>query len=199
MSEREDRELVRESLEGDRKAFELLVVRYQRVVFNVVLRIVGRYDDVEDLAQETFIRAFRSLRRFDQERSFSTWIISIATHRAIDHLRRRRPSTISLDRPVADGESDRYFQLADRKGNPEDVFARKELGALLEEALRRLPPNLRAVLVLREQWGRSYLDISEIMNVPVNTVRTWIYRARRQLGAMVKPLLVLEREEGEDR
>ena len=197
MSEREDRELVRESLEGDRKAFELLVVRYQRVVFNVVLRIVGRYDDVEDLAQETFIRAFRSLHQFDRERPFSTWIISIATHRAIDHLRRRRPPTISLDRPVANRESDRCLQLADLKNNPEEAFARKELGTLLEVALRRLPPNLRTVLVLREQWGHSYLDISEIMNIPVNTVRTWIYRARRQLGAVMKSLMAPQRVEGE--
>ena len=149
MSEYNDKELVQKCKSGNHSAFEKLIVRYQVFVLNVIYRIVGNCADVEDLAQETFVKAFSSIEQYDTERPFSRWIISIATNLSIDYLRRKKPPMISLDQPLHCSDNHVYFQIPDQRENPEEVYARKELATLLETALQRLPVNLRAAIILR--------------------------------------------------
>jgi RNA polymerase sigma-70 factor (ECF subfamily) len=173
--------LVAQALTGAQPAFEQIVGRYQRPVINFIARVTGDRAGAEDLAQETFVKAFRSLATFDTTRRFSSWLFRIAHNTAVDALRRPRPQTVPLDRRAdADGP------IGDPRAPARpDPVEQRDLGRALEAALDRIRPEYRAAIVLRYQESLAYEEIAAVMNVPPATARTYVHRARKELAGLL--------------
>ena len=181
MSDRE-KLLLKKAKAGDMAAFEELIESYQRKIFNIALRIVGNYDDANDLAQEVLIRIFKSIRSFKEQSSFSTWIYRITTNVCLDDIRKRKNrKVISLDEEirVEDGEMQR--QIVSNDPLPEDTVERGELHDLVNGAISSLSEEHRLVIVLRDLQGFSYEEIARILKCPEGTVKSRINRARMAL------------------
>jgi|TARA_B100000315_G_scaffold257180_1_gene305144 RNA polymerase sigma-70 factor (ECF subfamily) len=184
-----DQELVRRVKSGDRQAFDLLFSRYQHKILNLISRYVRDAQEVEDVAQEAFIKAFRALPRFRGESAFYTWLYRIAINTAKNHLvaRSRRPPGVDVD--VEDAQ---FLDGADqlRQGeNPEAELSRDQLSTVIDEAISALPDDLRSAVTLREFDGLSYEQIADIMECPVGTVRSRIFRAREAIDERIRPFL----------
>jgi len=190
--------LVERTLAGDQHAFELLVIKYQRRIQRLISRMVRDSDLVEDIAQETFIRAYRALHQFRGDAQFYTWLYRIAVNTAkkfLLDLKRDRLVTQTALQP--DGEEDE----TSRPGNepitdetPESVLAAREIAQAVNAAMEALPEDLRQAVTLREIEGLTYEDIATAMDCPIGTVRSRIFRAREAISARVRPLL--ERQSG---
>ncbi len=181
MSDRE-KLLLQKSKAGDISAFEELIEGYQKKIFNIAFRIVGNYDDANDLAQEVLIRIYRSIGNFKEQSSFSTWIYRITTNVCLDDIRKRKnKKVISLDEEikVEDGEMQR--QIVSNDPLPEDTAERGELRELVNGAIQSLSEEHRVVIVLRDLQGFSYEEISGILKCPEGTVKSRINRARQAL------------------
>lgn len=185
--------LVQRTVAGDQKAFELLVLKYQRRIERLIGRMVRDVDLVEDIAQETFIRAYRALHQFRGEAQFYTWLYRIAVNTAKKALvdMKRDPTVPEAALRSNDDEDETY-----RPGNepisdetPDSVLAANEIAAAVNAAMEALPAELRQAVTLREIEGLSYEEIAEVMNCPIGTVRSRIFRAREAISARVKPLL----------
>jgi len=187
-----DAMLVERTVAGDQKAFELLVIKYQRRIQRLIGRMVRDVDLVEDIAQETFIRAYRALAQFRGEAQFYTWLYRIAVNTAKKALMDlKRDPTIS-ENFFKSGQSDETSPLENEltsSETPEAVLASKEIAAIINAAMEALPEELRQAITLREIEGLSYEEISEVMNCPIGTVRSRIFRAREAISGKVKPLL----------
>ena len=185
--------LVERAVAGDQEAFTLLVVKYQRRVQRLIGRMVRDVDLVEDIAQETFIRAYRALHQFRGDAQFYTWLYRIAVNTAKKFLLDlKRNPTISDFAAKTDDDGDETFWPGHESTNdetPESVLAAKEVGLAVKAALDALPEDLRLALTLREMDGMSYEGIAEAMNCPIGTVRSRIFRAREAISAKVKPML----------
>lgn len=175
-----DWELVRRAQGGDVGAFTDLVQYYKDRLFNFIFRMVHSREEAEDLLQEVFLRVYKSLSTYSPQYQFSTWIYRIAQNLCIDHLRRHRLPTFSVDAPMGEDE-DLQMELPDETMSPEVLFESADLRREVEAAIAALPPKYRAVIVLRHVQGLTYEEISEITDLPVNTVKTHIFRARRIL------------------
>jgi len=191
MSEREiDREIVERVRRGDKRAFDLLVSKYQRKIFRLLSRLIRDPSEIEDVAQEAFIKAYRALPNFRGESAFYTWLYRIAINTAKNYLvaqGRRAPATTATE--VEDAEN---FDEADglRDGNtPDAVLASRQVGEAVNRAIEKLPEDLRTAIVLRELEGLSYEEIAESMNCPIGTVRSRIFRAREAIANELRPLL----------
>ncbi len=190
-----DAMLVERTVAGDQKAFELLVIKYQRRIQRLIGRMVRDVDLVEDIAQETFIRAYRALAQFRGEAQFYTWLYRIAVNTAKKALMDlKRDPTIS-ENYFKSGQSDESDETSPLENEltswetPESVLASKEIAAIIHAAMEALPEELRQAITLREIEGLSYEEISEVMNCPIGTVRSRIFRAREAISGKVKPLL----------
>lgn len=163
----------------DPMAFRAFVVRYERMVFALLSRMLGHGPEVEDLAQETFVRAYRAFPSFDPEgpAKVSTWLLTIATRLALD-VRKRKRADVS---PMSDIEP-----ASERPSNPELSLERRELGAAIAEAAAQLPDDQRAALVLAEMHGLSIAEIAEALEVPENTAKTRLFRAREKMRASLQ-------------
>jgi len=177
----EDAELTRRCLAGDQKACRDLVVRYQRQVFSVLMRVVRRAEDAEDLTQETFVRMFRALDRYDPERPFAAWLFTIATRLAIDHLRRRRVPTVSMLVAEAGSTEERTIDVEDPGLKPDEITSNAEEEVRAQSLIDSLPEHYRIVVLLRHQQDLSYEEIAEALNLPLGTVKARIHRARALL------------------
>jgi RNA polymerase sigma-70 factor (ECF subfamily) len=181
-----DQQLVAKVQKGDSRAFDLLVLKYQHKIFGLISRYVHDADEVQDVAQEAFIKAYRALPRFRGDSAFYTWLYRIAINTAKNHLvsRSRRPPGSDVE--VEDAEYyDGGSALRDIN-SPENVLFGAELKAVVERALSALPDDLKTAVTLREFDGLSYEDIAEIMDCPVGTVRSRIFRAREAIDKQVK-------------
>jgi RNA polymerase sigma-70 factor, ECF subfamily len=184
--------LVERTLTGDQKAFELLVVKYQRRIQRLIGRMVRDVDLVEDIAQETFIRAYRALAQFRGEAQFYTWLYRIAVNtakKALMDLKRNPTVSENAYKSDDDDETSRTENELITSETPEAVLASKEIAQIINAAMQALPEELREAITLREIEGLSYEEISEAMNCPIGTVRSRIFRAREAISAKVKPLL----------
>ena len=185
--------LVERTVAGDQAAFELLVIKYQRRVERLIGRMVRDVDLVEDIAQETFIRAYRALPKFRGEAQFYTWLYRIAVNTAKKFLLElKHDPTVSHTTLQGNAEEDETFQPRSEPSSdetPESVLAAKEIGQAVNAALDALPDDLRQAITLREMDGLSYEDIAEVMNCPIGTVRSRIFRAREAVSAKIKPML----------
>jgi RNA polymerase sigma-70 factor (ECF subfamily) len=191
MSEREvDQALVERVQRGDKRAFELLVSKYQRKIFRLLSRFIRDSAEIEDVAQEAFIKAYRALPNFRGESAFYTWLYRIAINTAKNHLvaqRRRAPT--STETEVEDAENfDDADQLRD-VNTPESMMQSRQVGEAVNRAIEKLPEDLRTAIVLRELEGLSYEEIAESMNCPIGTVRSRIFRAREAIATELRPLL----------
>ena len=186
--------LVERTVAGDQKAYELLVLKYQRRIQRLIGRMVRDVDLVEDIAQETFIRAYRALAQFRGEAQFYTWLYRIAVNTAKKALvDMKRDPTVSES--ALRGGSDEEDETSGVENEltspetPETVLAAKEIANAVNAAMEALPEELRQAVTLREIEGLSYEEISEMMNCPIGTVRSRIFRAREAISAKVKPML----------
>lgn len=187
-----DAALVERAVAGDKKAFELLVIKYQRRIQRLIGRMVRDVDLVEDIAQETFIRAYRAIAQFRGDAQFYTWLYRIAVNTAKKALMElKRDPTIS-ENSLKSGDDDETSPLENgltSSETPEAILASKEIVKMVDAAMLALPEELRQAISLREIEGLSYEEIAEIMNCPIGTVRSRIFRAREAISTRVKPLL----------
>jgi RNA polymerase sigma-70 factor, ECF subfamily len=185
--------LVQRAVAGDSRAFELLVIKYQARIQRLIGRMVRDTDLVEDIAQETFIRAYRALPKFRGDAQFYTWLYRIAVNTAKKFLLDlKRTPTVSDHLPSGDDDADETFRPRWEPSNeetPESVLAAKEIAAAVNAGLAALPDDLRQALTLREIEGLSYEEIAELMDCPIGTVRSRIFRAREAISARLKPML----------
>ncbi len=191
-AELKDDILVKDFLQGNAKSFELLVLKHQDSVFNIVYRIVGDSEEALDISQEAFLRAFENIRSYDSKYPFKSWLLRISINRAIDHLRRSQKCRSKLGQEVPLYESARYSNVEPlcasessfqtEPENPEaKVLIKEELEAL-KNALTTLPENYKAVLILYHIEGMNYREISKTLSVSKNTAKTWARRGRKALA-----------------
>lgn len=183
-----DHELVLRAQSGDKRAFELLVVKYQRRVERLLSRLVRDPSEIHDVAQEVFIRAYRALPSFRAESAFYTWLYRIAINTAKNYLatQSRRPQ-FALDQ--GDEESLDVSAYVPDYHTPETELSNRQIVSTVNEVVESLPEELREAITLREMEGLSYEDIASIMNCPIGTVRSRIFRAREAIAAKLRPLL----------
>lgn len=183
-----DQQLVERVQKGDKRAFDLLVVKYQHKIFAIISRYVRDHSEVQDVAQEAFIKAYRALANFRGESAFYTWLYRIAINTAKNYLvaRNRRPPSSDVD--VEDAEFYTGNEALTDMESPERSLLRDELQATVDRAITELPEDLRTAVTLREMEGLSYEDIAAIMDCPVGTVRSRIFRAREAIDRAIKPL-----------
>jgi RNA polymerase sigma-70 factor, ECF subfamily len=184
-----DRQLVERVQGGDNRAFDLLVLKYQHRILGLVNRYVQDADEVQDVAQEAFIKAYRALPNFRGDSAFYTWLYRIAINTAKNHLvsRSRRPPGADVE--VEDAEQFESGGALRELENPETVLFGEELRAVVERAIEDLPEDLRTAVTLREFDGLSYEDIAAVMECPVGTVRSRIFRARDAIDSRVRAQL----------
>ena len=188
-----DAQLVARTLAGDDRAFELLVIKYQRRIQRLIARMVRDVDLVEDIAQESFIRAYRALHQFRGDAQLYTWLYRIAVNTAKKTLLDLKHDPLLTEaalRPA--GDDDETFQPGNEptaEETPESLLAAREIAAAVQAALEALPEDLRQAVTLREIEGLSYEDIAAVMACPIGTVRSRIFRAREAISARVRPLL----------
>lgn len=184
-TDRDDKQLVGLCRRGDERAARELVNRFQRPVFSIIYRMVRDREKAEDLAQETFVRTFNNLDRYDRSYKFSSWLFKIAYNLTVDHLRRKELKTISIhgspDAVTADQQEATSVTLESTEELPDARMESLELADQLEEAIGKLREEYRTAILLRHVEGRPYEEIAEIMDIPLGTVKTYIFRARRQL------------------
>ncbi len=172
-----DEELIRRTLTGDINQFSTLINRYKRVVFNLVLRMVGNRVDAEDLTQETFIRAYQALQRFDLTKPFKPWILKIASNLTINRLKEAKSASLE---GLREGGGQTY-EIPDQTLGPEELVQTKELQERLQAEILRLPVRYRLAFTLRYLEDHSMEEISKLTDLPVNTVKIHLFRAREFL------------------
>ena len=187
-----DQQLVVRVQEGDKRAFDLLVLKYQHKVHAIVGRFVRDTDEVADVVQEAFIKAYRALPKFRGESQFYTWLYRIAVNTAKNYLvsRSRRPPGSDVD--IDDAEYYSGSEYLKDLVTPENQLFRDELESVIVKSIAELPEDLRTAVTLREYEGLSYEEIAEIMECPVGTVRSRIFRARESIDAVVGKLINTE-------
>src|SRR5450631_3325001 len=190
MADREvDQQLVERAQRGDKRAFELLVLKYQRKLGRLLSRLVRDPAEVEDVTQEAFIKAYRALPKFRGDSAFFTWLYRIAINTAKNYVvaLQRRPVEYNFD-PQAPEQQELNARLRDEE-SPEGIALRDELQETVERAMASLPEELRTAIMLRELDGLSYGQIAQAMDCPVGTVRSRIFRARESIDRSIAPLL----------
>ena len=191
MSDREiDRQLVARAQRGDKRAFELLVEKYQRKLARLLSRFIRDPAEVEDVTQEAFIKAYRALPAFRGDSAFYTWLYRIGINTAKNYLMamgRRAPTSTEIEAEEAEGFEEGE-QLRDIN-TPESVLLSNEIAKTVNSTIEALPEELRTAIQLREIEGMSYEDIAQVMNCPIGTVRSRIFRAREAIAAQLRPLL----------
>lgn len=189
MTTDDDQQLVKRVQNGDKRAFDLLVLKYQHRILGLVVRFVHDPHEAQDVTQEAFIKAYRALANFRGDSAFYTWLYRIAINTAKNYLvsRNRRPPSSDVD------SSDAEFYDGDHglkdMASPERLMLRDEIDETVQHSIKQLPENLRRALTLREFDGLSYEDIATVMQCPVGTVRSRIFRAREAVDNALRPLL----------
>lgn len=179
----EDHDLVRRALEDDQAAYTRLREKYWGSLNAMLYRMVRSHEDAEDLTQEAFIKAFRSLGSFNFSYAFSTWLYRIASNNCIDYLRKKRLKTVSMDEPVTTGKGEIERQYADPDAPmPDGEITATERTAILRKAIEELPQKYRLVIELRHVREMEYQDIAEELDLPLGTVKAHLFRARARLA-----------------
>ena len=186
-----DSQVVQASLDGDPRAFNELVRRYDQRLLNFVYRTIGDRERSQDLVQETFVRVYRHLHRFDQTKKFSTWIYTIASNLAKNELRNRSRNPLVLFQTLKKNwDADhRPLEWEDTQFKPDDLFRKRHLRSKVEEAVEQLPEHHRIVFVLREMEGKTYEEIADITGCNLGTVKSRLNRARNNFANIIAPMI----------
>lgn len=186
-----DSQVVQQFLDGDPRSFGELVERYDKRLLNFVYRTVGDRERAQDLVQETFVRVYRHLHRFDQTKKFSTWIYTIAGNLAKNELRNRSRNPLVLFQTIKKNwEADhRPLEWEDTKLRPDDLFRKRHLKEMVEKSVAQLPEHHRIVFVLRELEGKTYEEIADITGCNLGTVKSRLNRARNNFARIIAPML----------
>jgi RNA polymerase sigma-70 factor, ECF subfamily len=188
----DDADVVGMFLQGENRAFEELVDRYQGRLLNFIYRTIGDRDRAEDLTQEAFIRVHRHIARFDRSKKFSTWVYTIASNLAKNELRNRSRNPMVLFQSLREqqrDEEERPIEFEDPASRPDDLYRKRHLQALVEQSVAKLPEHHREVFVLRELEGKSYEEIADVTGVHLGTVKSRLNRARTAFASLIEPFL----------
>jgi RNA polymerase sigma factor (sigma-70 family) len=180
-SRQEDSRLIHSALSGNENAYKRLLQKYHDPIYNFIFRMVHDRQQVEDLTQEAFIKAFASLKNFNEEYAFSTWLYKIATNNCIDYIRKRKLPTYSINKPIQSRDSDYTYEIPDVTFQPDRQIIAGQRTKLLQQAISRLPEKYKRVIHLRHTEERSYEEIAEMLKLPIGTVKAHIFRAREML------------------
>lgn len=176
----EDLKAIKSILSGKIDDFKILQNKYQRIVKNLIRKMIKNEDDVNDLAQETFIKVYNSLSSFQFQYTFSSWLFRIASNNCIDFLRKRRFPTISLSQPLNESD-DQFFEIEDKEYAPDKKMLTEERRKLLLKAIEELPEHYKEIIKLRHQEEMDYNQIAEHLKIPLGTVKAHLFRARKLL------------------
>lgn len=178
----EDYQTILRVLNGDTRAYTALVERYSRVVSSLIRKMIRDEDDIDDLTQETFIKAYKALPTFKEGFLFSSWVYRIASNTCIDFMRRKRFSFVSIDQPISKhGEDEQYIDLEDESNTPELNYILNERHKAVEDAIDKLPDNYKKIIKMRHEDELEYVEISNILNLPLGTVKAHLFRGRKLL------------------
>ena len=184
-----DKEIIERVKGGEKEAYDLLVLKYQQRVINLISRFVKNHSDALDVSQETFIKAYRALPNFRGDSAFYTWLYRIAVNTAKNHLTVQSRKITKSDYDVAEIEQIEGNMSLTEQTTPESLLAKDELQETILKTIENLPEDLKSAIMLREIEGLSYEGIAEVMECPVGTVRSRIFRAREMIDSKIKPLL----------
>lgn len=182
----EDDVLVKEAVGGSEQSYKKLVDKYQRALHFHIRKMISDQEQVEDLVQETFVKAFDNLNSYNTNYAFSTWLYRIATNHTIDYLRKKKLQTLSIDEPLKTKSGEMEMQLPDDSAKTDRSIIRKQRKTMVREAIDDLPKKYRRVIQLRHMEEKSYQEISEILDKPLGTVKAHIFRAREMLYKSLK-------------
>ena len=182
MTDLQEKDLIRKAKQGDMLAFEELILKHEKIVYNLALRMMNHSEDAMDISQEVFLKAYRSLSNFDERSAFSTWLYRITHNTCIDEIRKRKgKQTYSLEEDLESEDGSMQRQVADDGDTPEESLMRKEQKSEILRALDTLSEEHKAAIILRDVKGLSYEEIAEILELSLGTVKSRINRARNQL------------------
>lgn len=184
-----DKEIIERVKNGDKKAYDLLVLKYQQRVINLISRFVKNHADALDISQETFIKAYKALPNFRGESAFYTWLYRIAVNTAKNHLTVQSRKITKSDYDVTEIEQIEGNMSLTEQTTPENLLIKDELQDIVLNTIENLPEDLKSAIMLREIEGLSYEEIAAVMECPVGTVRSRIFRARETIDNKIKPLL----------
>lgn len=182
----EDFEIIKNILAGKHEQYGILQKRYRGIITTLIRKMVKDEDDVQDLVQETFIKTFNALDKFQFGYSFSSWIYRIASNNCIDFLRKKRFQMVSIDQPLGTGDDDYTFEIKDEDSTPEDRMMRNERSEILKKAIDELPENYKKIIFLRHTEELDYQEIAIQMDMPLGTVKAHLFRARKLLYDKMK-------------
>lgn len=186
LSRTEDSRLIKAAIKGDQPSFRQLMKKYHDQVYNLLYRMVHEKDEVEDLTQEAFIKAFQSLQNFNEEFAFSTWLYKIATNNCIDYIRKKKLATFSIDKPIASTDGEFSFEIPDSTYEPDKTLIARQRSKVLEDAINALPEKYRIVILMRHTEDKDYQEIANELHLPLGTVKAHIFRAREILYKKLK-------------
>lgn len=179
--------LIKKAARGDVESFEKLIEAHQKKVFNIALGMLKNPADAEDIAQDVFIKVYKSLKNFKGQSSFSTWLYRVTTNTCLDELRRRKTrQTFSIDEEIVTQEGEVSKQVVDDSPSPDEILEKNELKRNISHAISKLAKEHRTVIVLRDMQGFSYEEIANILQLPLGTVKSRINRARLTLKDILK-------------
>jgi RNA polymerase sigma-70 factor (ECF subfamily) len=186
MNEEQDQALVRRTLQGEKKAFEMIVRKYQQPLLNYVGRMVGERELALDFTQDVFVRAYASLRSFEPRYKFSTWLFKIASNLVIDHWRKKKLPTVSLSEPLGEDGDCLTLDVPDREAPVARKFELAELRRKIETTLEKLPGPLRELFVWRHINELSYEEIAEIKGLPLGTIKNRVFQAKEMVRRLLE-------------
>jgi RNA polymerase sigma-70 factor (ECF subfamily) len=184
--ELDDLKLVRKTLRGDKRAFEMIIQRHQHSLFNYIGRMINDREMALDFTQDVFLKAYASLKSFRPEYKFTTWLYRIASNYVIDHWRKKKISTVSIDQPLDPEDEGFRIQVADDKPSVVQTLETSELRERLERAMGKLPAALRELFVWRHVNGLSYEEMADIKKLPVGTVKNRVFQAKERVRQILE-------------
>lgn len=173
--------IIQAALAGEEKAYEFLLNRYQRGVYNIIYQMIKNREETEDLVQETFIKAFKALESYNDRYAFSTWLYKIAYNNCIDSIRKKKIRTYPIDKPIVTKEGTINQEIRDESTSPEKDLLYSEKKTLIQKSIDQLPIKYQQIIHLRHREDKSYEEISQILNIPLGTVKARMFRAREIL------------------
>ncbi len=189
--DKSDYELIDDSIGGDEDAFGILMGRYENSLYGLIFKMVRNHEETQDLVQEAFIKSYKALESFNKQYSFSTWLFKIASNNCIDHLRKRRLKTTSIDVPIQTEDGSLSQDLPDDSFSPEKDSLRNELFLSVNSIIDELPEKYKVVINLRHKEDQSYEEIAVALDIPIGTVKARIFRAREILKKSITKMKLL--------